>query len=981
MLKRAKIPESMQHDLSALHRLNIASWIVFIAFLLFAVISVVSLLYTGKNLDKLIERNLVPAIDNSRIALDIGRSLADVNYILSVCSNKEFSGKRESSNVQDSLTSLAGDTNDKVLNDSLVQFIDQFELTLANCQSIRQAKEEINSAEEQLFNTISSLDNAIANLIIESRLKGKDTSILERLPLSITKFMHIQLRLNSLFSNIGDVSYKKELAKNHHNILTSLADFALETRILSGYSKEIEEYGNQIKHLIQVLVDLTEQFNAITQEFFNSKQKLKIAQKSLLKYLEAAESMLHVSSQHRAESLKKTLNWIPVIGFLLISLPLVIVLFSAQLVRSAYKSLKKTWEKRNKAEEKLAKSEENYRLLINNQTDLVVKVDLDGKFQFVSPSYCEMFGMTEEELLGKTFMPLVHKDDRESTTKAMEALFQPPYNAYIQQRAMTKDGWKWLSWVDTAVLDNNKNVIAIIGVGRDITQRKMIEKSLREKEQHYRELFDQANEGLLVMTIDGQIVDANKAFADMHGYPLDEIKNINIRDIDVLRENTLEDRADIINRIQNGEVTRFEVEHYHKDGHILSLNVTTSLIYLGDTAYFLAFHQDVTEQKQISANLQQSQKMESIGTLAGGIAHDINNILFPILGHSEMMIEDIPEDSPFRNDLNQIYNAALRASELVKQILTFSRQKDGELKLMKMQPIIKEALKLIRSTIPTTIDIKQNLQSDCGPIKADPTQIHQIVMNLATNAYHAMEGTGGELNVRLNEVEFGKTDLFDSDLTPGSYACLTVADTGAGMDKNLQEKIFDPFFTTKEKGKGTGMGLSVIHGIVKSMGGTIHVYSKPGKGTEFHVYLPLVENLSEKQNIHQPQESILGGIEHILLVDDEDIVVTVVKQMLERLGYQVTSYTSSIDALEAFRASFDIFDIVITDMQMPNMSGDKLSFELTKIRPDIPILLCTGFSETMSDEKATSLGINGFLLKPIVINDLSHKIREVLDKN
>ncbi|MBU0464621.1 MAG: response regulator [Proteobacteria bacterium] len=372
--------------------------------------------------------------------------------------------------------------------------------------------------------------------------------------------------------------------------------------------------------------------------------------------------------------------------------------------------------------------------------------------------------------------------------------------------------------------------------------------------------------------------------------------------------------------------------------------------------------------------------MESIGTLAGGIAHDFNNILFPILGYAEMLLEDIPEDSPFKDSLKGIYTSALRAKGLVKQILTFSRQDTNELKLMKMQPVVKEALKLIRSTIPTTIEIKQDINADCGVIKADPTQIHQIVMNLATNAYHAMEETGGDLKVSLKEMEFGILDLINPNMAPGIYACLIVSDTGVGMDKSLTDKIFDPFFTTKAIGKGTGMGLSVVHGIVTAMGGAIHVYSEPGKGTQFHVYLPVGKSLSEKQ-VTNSKTQIQGGTEQVLLVDDEEAILTMEKRMLERLGYQVTSRTSSLEALEAFRASPDKFDLVITDMAMPNMPGDKLSAELIKIRYDIPILLCTGFSETMSEEKALSLGIKGFLFKPIVIKDLAHKIREVLDGN
>ncbi|SDU16345.1 response regulator [Desulfobacula phenolica] len=384
------------------------------------------------------------------------------------------------------------------------------------------------------------------------------------------------------------------------------------------------------------------------------------------------------------------------------------------------------------------------------------------------------------------------------------------------------------------------------------------------------------------------------------------------------------------------------------------------------------------ERKMLEAQLQQAQRMESIGTLAGGIAHDFNNILFPIVGHTEMLLEDVPESSLWRDDLNEIYIGALRARDLVKQILTFSRQESIELILTKTQPIIKEVLKLIRSTIPTTIEIKQNIETDCGLVKADPTQIHQIMMNLTTNAYHSMQDIGGELTVSLKEVELSRNNVIIPDMLPGTYACLTVADTGIGMDKNITEKIFDPFFTTKEK--GTGMGLSVVHGIVNRMGGTIRVYSEPGKGSEFNVYFPVARSSSEEQD-SLTKKIIQGGTERLLLVDDENAIILMEKRMLERLGYQITSCTDSIEALDVFHTNPDKFDLVITDMAMPNMPGDKLSAEMVRIRPDISILLCTGFSERISEEKAASLGIKGLLMKPIVMRDFAQKIRDVLDES
>ena len=522
----------------------------------------------------------------------------------------------------------------------------------------------------------------------------------------------------------------------------------------------------------------------------------------------------------------------------------------------------------------------------------------------------------------------------------------------------------------------------------EISERKHTEQALIKSEQSFRNLFNSITDLIYTQDMEGCFTSANPAMQRLFGYDMDEF--IGHRAVEFMKP-----------EFQSGFASQYleeiKEQGYHegiscyckKNKEKIYIEYRSSLVKPDDGSepYISGIGRDVTENvlsekkvKQLQKQVAQAQKIESIGTLAGGIAHDFNNILFPILGHTEMLLEDVPKDSPFKNSLKAIYTSALRAKGLVKQILTFSRQDTNELKLMKMQPVVKEAIKLIRSTIPTTIEIKQDINADCGVVKADPTQIHQIVMNLSTNAYHAMEETGGELKVSLKEMEFKTLDLINPNMTPGVYACLTVADTGKGMDKNLTDKIFDPFFTTKAIGKGTGMGLSVVHGIITAMRGAIHVYSEPGKGTEFHVFLPVEKSLPEEQ-VTKSKAQIQSSTEQILLVDDEEAILTMEKQLLERLGYQVTSRFSSLEALEAFRDSPDKFDLVITDMAMPNMPGDRLSVELTKIRPDIPILLCTGFSETMSEEKATSLGIKGFLFKPIVMKDLAQKIREVLDEN
>jgi len=437
---------------------------------------------------------------------------------------------------------------------------------------------------------------------------------------------------------------------------------------------------------------------------------------------------------------------------------------------------------------------------------------------------------------------------------------------------------------------------------------------------------------------------------------------------------------DIISR---GNIWAGRITNRMKDGTLREFATRISPVHdsSGEIINFVSVNRDITQEVALEAQLQQAQKIQSIGTLAGGIAPDFNNILYPIIGYTEMAIDDVPEDSSIKMNLEEVLTATKRARDLVQQILTFSRQSDRELKPLKFQSIVKEAMKLLRASIPSTITISQNINYDCGAIRGDQTQIHQIIMNLCTNAYQTMEETGGQLELSLDEIAIGPDEaIYKVDMKPGKYARLTVSDTGHGIEPAVLERIFDPYFTTKEPGKGTGLGLSVVYGIVNTHGGHISVSSEPGKGTKFDVYLPLFESAEIEAEKVSP-EPLATGDEHILLVDDENQIVDVVRQMLERLGYQVTVRTSSIEALEAFRASPDKFDLVITDLTMPNMTGDKLSGELMNIRSDIPIILCTGFSEKMSEERANALGLKGFLMKPVIINALAKTVREVLDQD
>jgi signal transduction histidine kinase/ActR/RegA family two-component response regulator len=377
--------------------------------------------------------------------------------------------------------------------------------------------------------------------------------------------------------------------------------------------------------------------------------------------------------------------------------------------------------------------------------------------------------------------------------------------------------------------------------------------------------------------------------------------------------------------------------------------------------------------------MQQVLKLQSIGTLAGGIAHDFNNILFPIIGYTELALDDIPEENPARKSLEEVLKAASRAKELIQQILTFSRRNGRERKPIRVPIIIREALKLLRASIPKTIEIASDLEENCSPIMGNPTQMHQVVMNLCTNAYQAMRETGGQIHVRLGEVNIGYEEMAQRiGITMGPHLHLVVQDNGVGMDATVLERIFEPYYTTQEPGKGTGLGLSVIHGIVKNHGGFITVESLPGQGSSFHVYLPTIDEMEQDiaVEIHAAET---GGRERILLVDDEEQIVAMEKQMLEKLGYQVTACASSSEAWTVFSTRPDQFDLMITDMTMPHMAGDRLSEKILDIRPNLPVILCTGYSDMIDGDKAVALGIRKFVMKPVEKNELARAIRSALE--
>lgn len=521
---------------------------------------------------------------------------------------------------------------------------------------------------------------------------------------------------------------------------------------------------------------------------------------------------------------------------------------------------------RKQYEEALRKNEEKYRLLVENQTDLVVKIDAQGRFQFVSKSYCDLFGKSEQELLGQNFMPLVHEEDQEQTAKTMESLYKPPYSCYLEQRAMTRKGWRWLAWADKSVLDDQGNVVAIVGAGRDITE------------------------------------------------------------------------------VKQAQADRLKMER----------------------------------------RLLHSQKLESLGVLAGGIAHDFNNLLAAMMGSLEMVMDDLTPGSKEWTRLERAQQAASKAADLTRQMLAYSGKGKFVIKSIDLNRIASENAQLFMSTISKNIHLKLDLNPDIPKIQADPGQIQQVVMNLITNASEALGSGPGEVVISSGIMDCDSDYLSKSrcekKARPGRYVWLEVTDSGQGMDSRTLQKLFDPFFSTKFTGRG--LGLSAVLGIIQGHDGAIMVQSAPGKGTTIRVLFPKSVSLEGSDStrpthsaVKVPDKEMTGTI---LVVDDEEMILTLAKEALDEMGFKVLTARDGVEAVKLFQGRAHEIVCVILDLMMPNMDGVETFEHLIKINPDIKVILCSGYNEQEATQGFEGQGLAGFLQKPFRLGDLRQELKRVL---
>ncbi len=684
----------------------------------------------------------------------------------------------------------------------------------------------------------------------------------------------------------------------------------------------------------------------------------------------------------------------------LIGLLLFVVIQLYRRILRANATLEKKVEERTRdlteKTDELQESEQKIRAIFNQSLQFIGLLDSNGVLLEANHPPLQAWGLEKSDVINKPFWEALWFSNPPELKQQIQEYVEVAAQGKMVRQEIKHSGPDgnplYVDFSLKPIFDENGKVVMMIPEGRDITNLKLAEAAYRSSMERIQLLLNSVAESIIGLDNEGNCTFCNPSCLRLLGYENEEAllgrKMHSI--IHYARHDSSdypESECKIYQGLKGKEIIHSDDEVFWKaDGSSFWVEYWSHpIVRAGEVVGAVITFVDISERKEaqeekekLFIQLQQAQKMEAVGTLAGGIAHDFNNILSAIYGYAELSLLELPDESPVKSYIKDMYNAANRARDLVKQILTFSRQETLKQSPVEAHIVIKEALKLLRASIPSTIEIRQNIDSHCGSVLASPTQIHQILMNLCTNAYHAMRDSGGVLSVFLTPLNLTTSEIIDGLALPaGSYLQLEVSDTGHGMDNKTLDRIFEPYYTTKAKGEGTGLGLSVVHGIVKSQEGHIIVSSASGKGTTFRVYWPAIEQTaySAESVYRQP---VPKGKENILLLDDEESTLGVEKTMLKNLGYHVHAVNNPLDALNRFREQPDMFDLIVTDMTMPVMTGDEFSIKALKIRPDIPIIMCTGYSEAITEDIARKIGIRAFVMKPLEIRKFAVLLRTLL---
>jgi PAS domain S-box-containing protein len=655
---------------------------------------------------------------------------------------------------------------------------------------------------------------------------------------------------------------------------------------------------------------------------------------------------------------------------------------------------------RHQMECKVRESEQWLFTTLKSIGDGVIATDWQGSVKYMNPIAEQMTGWTQSEAAGKPLPEIFHiineKTRQICDSPAAKVIATGQKAGLTDHTLLVRRDGREIPIKDSSapIVLNNGDSIGVVLVFRDDTAPRASKNRLRESKERLYLAMESADEGLWEWDTAGNVMIFDDLCFKMLGYERNRVnedhrlwwmERIHPHD----KAGVQLALSDILG--SNGTLYGIDYRIEKKSGDYLWVTSRAKVVERGDDGkplMVVGIQRNINQRKmaekekaQLERELRQSQKMEAIGTLAGGIAHDFNNILASVIGYTELAMDDTDKDSILHQNLKEIMVAGLRARDLVRQILVFSRHSDTQQKRVNINSLILEATKLMRATIPASIAIQDSVPALPLHINANPSLIHQVIINLCTNAYHAMEEDGGTMHVELEEVCFeAHVNLPFADIQPGRYVCVSVADTGHGIDPSYLDRIFDPYFSTKDKEKGTGLGLSIVRGIVNQHGGHITVDSHQGEGSTFKVYLPVLEDAVKENEPPDTEQLPKGRGERILLVDDELAIANMQKQNLQRLGYEVVVCIDSKDALQKFIAAPKMFDLLLTDMTMPQMSGDILVHRIREISPDLPVILCTGFSDKIDKAKCDDLRINCFLMKPIEKNKLALALREALSE-